>query len=137
MPRQPKKPLVSGWSASTDAFKRLTSPIDAGLKDWLEAAHAARYNMRRLAHYACLSERQLRRRFKALGYEKPKRFLSELQARRAGLAIKNGVSIKEVALLFHYSHPPHLHRALKSHLGVTPSEIRAVDGGVSIPVKGA
>mgnify|MGYP001583702737 CR=1 FL=1 len=92
---------------------------------WSVAARQARYNVSAFAHLLHCSLKQLRQEFRIRNWGSPKQFLDYLRAVHASKALTCGQTAKEVAFTFYYYDSPHLHRALKKHLSVAPSELIA------------
>lgn len=91
-------------------------------REWIAAAHAARYQIRRLARGAKVSPRQLRRYFQSRGCARPKNTLDVLRAQYARQALRLGFSAKEVMRGFYFYDAAHLCRALKQHCGAPPKK---------------
>lgn len=127
-------PIDATLDTSAGARQHETDPVivrrpvpsnDNECVRWTEAVRNARYNVAQVAADVGFSPRQLRWYFNVRRWRNPKQVVDFICAIDAAGSLLNGSCVKRAAADFGYHDSSHFHRAVRKHLGLSPTDVTA------------
>ncbi|WP_431028894.1 helix-turn-helix transcriptional regulator [Lysinibacillus sp. LZ02] len=110
------------WREDMDEYIRLVNKSE----DYIESHLSEKISLDDLANNANMSKYHFHRLFRKYNNETVKQFVTRIKVERSGifLAVRNDLSITDIALRYGYNDASTFNKAFKKYIGMSPLEYR-------------
>ncbi|WP_255505006.1 helix-turn-helix transcriptional regulator [Lysinibacillus sphaericus] len=110
------------WRDDMDEYIRLVNKSE----DYIESHLSEKISLDDLANNAAMSKYHFHRIFSKYSDETVKQFVTRIKVERAGifLAVRNDLSITDIALQYGYNDASTFNKSFKKYFGMSPLEYR-------------
>lgn len=110
------------WREDMDEYIRLVNKTE----DYIESHLSEKISLDDLANHANMSKYHFHRLFRKYSDETAKQFVTRIKVERSGifLAVRNDLSITDIALQYGYNDASTFNKAFKKCIGMSPLEYR-------------